>query len=45
MKDMNAQQINRRHFLQASLLGSTLALGATAMAAVIKPDREPDNGL
>jgi inosose dehydratase len=42
---MNDQQINRRHFLQAGLLGSTLALGAPAMAAVVKPDRKPDDGL
>jgi inosose dehydratase len=42
---MKTPQINRRHFLQTSLLGSTLALGATAMAAVVKPDREPDDGL
>ena len=42
---MKAQHINRRDFLHASLLGSTLALGGTAMAAVVKPDREPDDGL
>jgi sugar phosphate isomerase/epimerase len=42
---MKTPQINRRHFLQASLLGSTLALGGTAMAAVVKPDREADDGL
>jgi sugar phosphate isomerase/epimerase len=42
---MNSPQINRRHFLQAGLLGSTLALGGTAVAAVVKPDRAPDAGL
>jgi sugar phosphate isomerase/epimerase len=42
---MNAERINRRHFLQTGLLGSTLAWGGTAMAAVVKPDREADDGL
>jgi inosose dehydratase len=42
---MNTPQINRRHFLQAGLLGSTLALGGTTIAAVVKPDRAPDDGL
>jgi len=42
---MNPQEINRRHFLQASLVGSTLALGASAVAALVKPDRKPDGGL
>jgi inosose dehydratase len=42
---MNPQEINRRHFLQASLLGSTLVLGVSAVAALVKPDRKPDGGL
>jgi inosose dehydratase len=42
---MKAQRIDRRHFLQAGLLGSTLALGGTAIAAVVKPDRQADDGL
>jgi inosose dehydratase len=42
---MNFPRINRRRFLQTGLLGSTLALGAPGMAAVVKPDHEPDDGL
>jgi inosose dehydratase len=42
---MKTPQFNRRHFLQAGLLGSTLALGGSAIAAVVKPDREADDGL
>ncbi|HEX3717664.1 MAG TPA: sugar phosphate isomerase/epimerase family protein [Verrucomicrobiae bacterium] len=42
---MKVPQINRRHFLHAGLLGSTLALAGTAAAAVVKPERKPDDGL
>ena len=42
---MKAQPINRRHFLQTGLLGSTLAFGGVAAAAVVKPQRPPDGGL
>jgi sugar phosphate isomerase/epimerase len=42
---MKTPQINRRRFLQAGLLGSTLALGGRAMAAVVKPEHEADDGL
>ena len=37
--------LTRRGFLRAGLLGSTLAFGGTAMAAVVKPERETDDGL
>ena len=42
---MKAIQINRRHFLHAGLLGSTLALAGSAGAAVVKPKLPPDDGL
>jgi sugar phosphate isomerase/epimerase len=42
---MKTPQFNRRHFLHASLLGSTLALAGRAGAAVVKPERAPDDGL
>src|SRR5215472_16197439 len=42
------RNLNRRHFLQASLLSSTAlaaALPNTLGAAVTKPNRVPDDGL
>src|SRR5450432_4449705 len=42
---MKTPRLDRRTFLRAGLLGSTLALGGTAMAAVVKPERETDDGL
>jgi sugar phosphate isomerase/epimerase len=47
---MNFKQIDRRHFLQNALLGSSVALaaatlGGSAAAAVTKPKRDPDDGL
>ena len=47
---MKTESINRRHFLQTSLLGTTAALaaanlGGNAFGAVTKPDRDPDGGL
>lgn len=42
---MKTPRLDRRSFLRAGLLGSTLAFGGTAMAAVVKPERETDDGL
>jgi sugar phosphate isomerase/epimerase len=47
---MQPTRLNRRHFLRASLLGSSAAvtaatLGGDALAAVTKPERDPDGGL
>jgi sugar phosphate isomerase/epimerase len=47
---MKTNKIDRRQFLQTSLLGSTAALaaanlGANAFGAVTKPDRDLDGGL
>ncbi|MGA2177693.1 MAG: sugar phosphate isomerase/epimerase [Verrucomicrobiota bacterium] len=46
---MKPERIDRRRFLQTSLLGSSAALaanlGANAFGAVTKPERDPDGGL
>ncbi len=47
---MKPERIDRRRFLQTSLLSSTAALaaanlGGNVLAAVTKPEREPDGGL
>lgn len=47
---MKSEKIDRRHFLQTSLLGTTAALAVgsfadKAVAAVTKPERDPDGGL
>jgi sugar phosphate isomerase/epimerase len=42
---MKTPRLDRRGFLRAGLLGSTLAFGGTAMAAVVKPERTTDDGL
>ena len=47
---MKLERIDRRRFLQTSLLGSTAALAAAnlgdnAFGAVTKPERDPDGGL
>ena len=47
---MKPEKIDRRRFLQTSLLGSTAALAAAnlgnnAFGAVTKPERDPDGGL
>jgi sugar phosphate isomerase/epimerase len=47
---MKPQRIDRRRFLQTSLLGSRAALavanlGGSSFAAVTKPERDPDGGL
>jgi inosose dehydratase len=52
MKDspLNSEGMDRRRFLQTSLLGSsavlaTASLGGSALAAVTKPEHTPDGGL
>jgi sugar phosphate isomerase/epimerase len=47
---MQPTRLNRRHFLRAGLIGSSAAvtaatLGGRALAAVTKPEHDPDGGL